>query len=171
MRTWLAVPLITWLAACGGAPFEQAVPEAEGGAVGPVQDPEAGLEAGWHSDAPVGAQEGGQSHEADAAPDAGAGDAEPDGGPSEAGAVGPEAGITEAGPSCDPTSCPSGCCSAGACVSPSQHECGQQGQACNDCGSGGPPYNLMCGAQWKYLEGVQTYVGGTCCEQGQAGCE
>ena len=86
MKVWLLLPLVAWLPACGGAPFEDVIPGAEAGSGEAVQEPEAGVDAMNHPDAPAGAQDGAAGHEADA-PEAGQseGSAASEGGPSEAG--------------------------------------------------------------------------------------
>lgn len=164
MRVWLLLPLVAWLAACGGAPFEDVIPGAEAGSGEAVQEPEAGGgDAMNHPDSPAGAQDGAAGHEA-GAPEAGQseGSAPPDGGQSEAGVA------PEAAPNCGPTTCPTGCCSAGVCVTNvTQHVCGASGHACDDCGPGGPPYNLVCGTLFQWQAGMVVGVlGGACCEEG-----
>jgi hypothetical protein len=154
----VAAVLAAALVGCGAAPgdFPEAVETAP---TATAQAPEAGPgpEAATPAPAPPAAAEDAGTALPDAAPKA---------------APDEDAGPDVATPVCDATTCPTGCCDGTVCVDKvSQHECGNAGAACQDCGSGEAPYDLQCGALYTYSNGVATGItGGFCCETGKPGC-
>jgi hypothetical protein len=158
--TVLGALALSWaIVGCGGEPglsYEGAALEAPEAAVALAPDaaPEASPDAGGPKVATADAGAPEAAVEAATEDDAGQ----------------PEADVQapEAAPACGPTTCPSGCCSNGVCELPSQHACGQQGEACVDCGPPGAPFNLICGEAFNYTSNgmggsITHYIGGFCC--------